>query len=206
MACFLQKIRRACQKIRAIKVKKPITIEVKDRKGILIFSKQTRKHGDLKNLPIVANEHFSETSFCDCDFRDIEFELTEFYDNDFSGASFSNVGFNLCIFDNAKFDNVRMDSVEFRGVIGLDGLFRNCEFENVQFVGTTLDGARFVNEKIVDSSFLPDCYGVKSSIRAVNFSRSIFKNVQFFETEYDKETIFPESFDPEEELGLILVP
>lgn len=174
------------------------------------------------------NINFKNTNFSGANLGDVKIynsNLEGSYlgnlENLSSNIDFKNVNLKNANLKNVKFDGADMENTNFQGAILNGASFWNGNFKNSDFTSTDMkntivskanfEGANFsdadlsviiFNNTILENANLKNanlehCYFKNANLKGANL-----KDAKFRETIYNRNTIFPDEFDPEK-FGLL---
>lgn len=101
-----------------------------------------------------------------------------------------NISFIKSIFKKLKFEDCKLERLNFWESYMPNSIFKNSTIKNSIFTDSNLTKSVFKNTKIKDTNF------THSNLKGVNFSSAKLYNVNLRDAVYDKDTLWPQKFNP----------
>lgn len=145
--------------------------------------------GNLENLS--SNIDFKNVNLKNANLKNVKFDGADMENTNFqgailNGASFWNGNFKNSDFTSADMKNAIVSKANFEGAN-----FSDADLSVIIFNNTILENANLTNAN------LEHCYFKNANLKGANL-----KDAKFRETIYNRNTIFPDGFDPEK-FGLL---
>lgn len=166
------------------------------------------------------NPYTSSRIFKEAELKGIDFELVDLRGTIFQGANLEEANLNSVQFEGADLSDARLVGAKLRGAILIGANLRQANFEradlqNASLAGTAFWGATFREADLSDTDFrgtdLRKVDFENANLLRANFGGALLRQINFEGTNlfgvdfggarllditYNKETIWPEHFDP----------
>lgn len=141
--------------------------------------------GNLENLS--SNIDFKNVNLKNANLKNIKLDGADMENTNFQGAILEGASFW-----NGNFKNSDFTSADMKNAIVSKASFENANFSDANLSVIIFNKTNLTNANLTNAN-LEDCYLKNTNLKGANL-----KGTKFRETVYDKNTVFPDGFNPEE--------
>lgn len=141
--------------------------------------------GNLENLS--SNIDFKNVNLKNANLKNVKLDGADMENTNFQGAILEGASFW-----NGNFKNCNFTSADMKNAIVSKASFENANFSDANLSVIIFNKTNLTNANLTNAN-LEDCYLKNTNLKGANL-----KGTKFRETVYDKNTVFPDGFNPEE--------